>query len=257
MSIKTFSKFYYLPEITAETNKLSFKEGASGEITATINIGGYTMEDAAVELKKALESTGEFSYTVNFDRTTRSYSITAASSFSLLIQSGSTTGNSGYSIFGFTGTDLISVTGATGAVAGFSYEPQFKLQDYVASNENEFAVDATVNQAADGTVEVFQFGTESFVEMNIRYIHNSNEGNDVFRADVNAVANVLAFLSHCRKKLPLEFMPDKDTPNTFEDLLLESTPDSKDGVGFKLKELIDINLPTWYQTGVLKFRKLN
>ena len=257
MSITTFSKFYYLPEITASSNKINFSEASSGELEATLNNGGYTMEEGSVELKRALEAVGQFTYTVDFNRATRRYSIASASSFSLLITSGTNAGDTGYGLFGFSGPDVVSVTSASGALAGFGYEPQFILQDYVASSENEFSVDATVNQAANGTVEVFQFGTERFVEMNIRYIHDSAIGNSVFKADANALANAIGFLSHCRKKLPIEFMPDADSESSFENLLLESTPDSKDGVGFKIKELVNVNLPTWYETGVLKFRKLD
>jgi len=42
--------------------------------------------------------------------------------------------------------------------------------------------------------------------------------------------------------------------STFEKVILESTGESKDGVGFKIKEMYDQGLPGYYESGTLVFR---
>jgi hypothetical protein len=50
-------------------------------------------------------------------------------------------------------------------------------------------------------------------------------------------------------------MPDRDDPNTFETFILESTPESQQGVSYRLKEDLEYGTD-FYKTGVLKFRKV-
>jgi hypothetical protein len=70
------------------------------------------------------------------------------------------------------------------------------------------------------------------------------------------ISEVRAFLQHLVEKNHVEFMEDKDTEATFETFILESTEQRRDGTGYRLKERWDINLPGYYDTGILKFRLL-
>ena len=75
--------------------------------------------------------------------------------------------------------------------------------------------------------------------------------------DSSGVVNALAFLNYAITKAPLEFIPDRSNPSTYQECILESTPESQDGLAFKLKELYSINLSGYYETGTLTFRRID
>jgi hypothetical protein len=151
--------------------------------------------------------------------------------------------------------DLTATTTYTGAtVAGDAYSPQFKLQDYVSKDDLQEAVDATVNETASGKVEVVKFGTRQFYEFNIKYATDISQTTGVITNNATGVADLRRFLQFLVTKAPCEFMPDSATTSTFDNVILESTEQSSKGVGYKLKELYDQNLPGYYQTGKLRFR---
>lgn len=51
-------------------------------------------------------------------------------------------------------------------------------------------------------------------------------------------------------------MKDRDDPNSFIKLRLESTRESRSGTGYKLRERNDLKLSGYFDTGNLKFRKV-
>lgn len=257
MSLTTFSAFYYGHEITLSNYQLNFDEGGS-ELTAELNVGAYTLEEFAEEIKRAMDAAGALTYTVVVSRATRIITISAGSNFTLLSNTGSQASNSPWSIMGFstaadkTGADTYD--GDSGS--GSQYLPQFILQDHVATINNKQAVDASVNKTAAGTIELIKFGDERFLECNIKFATDiTGQDGSVIKTNASGVASLTDFMEYCITKQPIEYMANIGTKNTYQSLILESTPDSPNGTGFKLKELYDKGLAGWYETGVLKFRE--
>lgn len=258
MSLRTFSAFYFGMQITKENNLINFDEGG-GELDAELNIGGYTHTTILAEIARALNAAGGLTYTVTIDRDTRKITIAAGSNFTLLTQTGSQVANSPWQMLGFsqaanhTGDD--SYTGELGA--GFEYLPQFILQDHIDVLHWVQAAEASVNKSARGDVEVVTFGNESFLQCNIKYATNITQDGTVVQTNGSGVSDLVFFMNYIIQKLPIEYIPDVDVTDTFEQVLLESTTDSQKGVGFRLKELYDIGLPGYFETGALKFRVFN
>jgi hypothetical protein len=249
MGINTRSSFYYIQEVTKDNNVANFNEG-SGEIVANVPVGGRSIEQLMVLVQRTLTNAGSNTYIVDFDRITRLVTISADANFSLLPSS------SGFSIFTFLGFES-DQTGSDSYTAtipiGVEYVPQFRLQEFVAPEDNVENVSAKVNEAADGAVEVFSFGLRRFFEFNIKYINDYDRGkNQPIETNLNGVQETRDFLNFCIKKQPLEIMRDRDDKNSFETILLESTSGSRDGTGFKLREIRGTQ--GWYDTRKLKFR---
>lgn len=256
MALDTFSTFYYGHTISSSNLKLNFNEG-SGELTATIAIGSYTATEFATQVETAMNAVGTFTYTVTFNRADRTITIaTSDGNFSLLVNTGSENAVAVWTLMGFTGSDLSGAMTYTGdTTTGSAYSPQFKLQDYVTDEDWQQAAAASVNKTASGRVEVVKFGDETFYQMNIKWVNNYTQPDElVIKNDASGVANLRTFMQYIVDKRPIEFMADIDTPATFEKLLLESTPSNKEGTGYKLKELYDQGLPGYYETGTLVFR---
>jgi hypothetical protein len=254
MSIQTHSKFYYGYEVSDEAQWIDFDEGA-GELSAELTIGFYSLTDFAAELERALNDAGSLTYTVTVNRTTRVLTIAASGAVELLVSSGSHQGTTAYGTAGFTGADRASATSHVSAATGTAYTTQFKLQSYVDPEDFNDATYGTVNKSASGKLEVVTFGTERFIEANIKYATNIAQGaSSPIRNNATGRADLQALMRYMTSKGPLEFMPDEDVPGTFHTVILESTPDDSKGLKFKLKELYGQGLPGYFETGVLKFR---
>ncbi len=260
MALNTKSAFYFGHVITDANYQLDFDEG-SGEITAELNVGSYSLTEFITELERALNAASQLpqDYTVSVDRSTRLVTISASSSFSLLVSSGTHFGTSVFSLAGFTGANRASQTIHIGnSASGKEYLPQFELQEYVPSSNFKNPTSAAVNTSSSGVVEVVRFGNIQFMECNIKWVTN----NDVSKADwidnnPTAVEDLIEFLDNLIQKGIVEFMEDRSNRNTYETMILEKTRDSGDGVGYKLKELTSMKLPDWYETKLLTFRKIS
>ena len=254
MALLTLPKFYYGYTVSTSNNKINFNEGG-GELTGTLTVGDYSLTTFATELSAALNLAGGQTYTVTVNRTTRTLTIAASSNFDLLITSGTNASTSVYSTAGFTGADQTSTNSYEGAATGTEYKPQFYLDQYVPSGNNKQRLSSVRKESASGKVEVVSFGQVSNTTMNITFITNVNQGtNGGIETDLTAVTKALAFMDHITEIKPVEFMPDRDTPSTYEKLILLSTPQSKDGTDYELRELFGKGLPSYYETGKLVFR---
>lgn len=255
MSLKTFSKFYYGHEVTTENNLLDFDEG-SGEVTAELEAGFYSLTEYAAEIQRALNDAGALTYTVTIDRDLRELTISASAVFSLLVTTGSHVGASVWAMAGFSGADRTGASTYTGDLAsGSVYYPQFILQDHIASDKWRQAADASVNRSASGRVEVVKFGSIKYVQFSIKFATDIDQGyGGPIRSNPNGVSDLEAFMNYLITKGPFEYMPDESDSATFETLILEASPDFSEGTGFKLKELYDKNLPEVFETGILKAR---
>lgn len=252
--INTYSSFYYIDPVDDGNFYLNFNEG-SGEITAEIETGSYTPTELADAIETAMNDIGVNTYTVTFNRSDRTYTISSTVNFSLLTTSGSNVGSDIFSLIGFTGADRSGDDSYTGNLAGASkYDPQFKLQSFVDQEDLQKAVSASINKSARGDVEVVKFGTEKFFEFNIMFITNIDQGvSGPVKTNLTGVTDARNFLRFCIEKHTLEFIPDIDSL-TFYNVLLESTEEDSKGTGYRLKELYTKNLPGYFETGKLVFR---
>lgn len=260
MTIQTIPVFYYVNGITKDNNLLNFVEPliSASELTATLAVGSRSMTDLMTEVARALTDAGANDYTAVFDRDTRIVTISADSDFDLLVLSGSNLGLSAYGLIGFTGSDQTG--GATydgdGAM-GSTYSPQFKPQSFKSFDNNNEGILSSVNESASGVLEVVTFGDRRFMEMNLTFITDRlrAKGGPI-RNSQTAVADIRAFLEFLIGKSNLEFMPSESDLATFNKVILESTRKSKQGTSYELRELISRNLEDYYETGILKFRKV-
>lgn len=254
--INTASKFYFLGTSIGDTNNwIDFDEG-DGELSVQIPIGSYTLTDLALAIKTAMDSVGDLTYTVTFNRTNRKITIAATGTFSILKSTGSHLATNPWSVLGFTQSgDLSAASSYVGAgVAGDAYEPQFYLQSFVSTDDFQEAVEAVINETASGQIEVVKFGNRKFTEFNIMMATDIAQTNGVIQNNAMGVADLRRFMQFLVTKAPIEFMPNKNVPATFQKLILETTPDSQNGTGYRLRELYDRSLPGYYETGLLRFR---
>lgn len=258
MSLTTFSSFYYGYDITPDNNFLPFDEG-SGELNAELAIGSFTLTEFASAIADAMTIAGTQVYTATVDRATRIITISSIANFTLLAGTGTTVPVSCFSLAGFTSSNKTgAATYAAQNPSGFEYRPQFILQNHIATSDWKSASSSTVNKTASGRVELIKFGDEQFMQCNIKYSTNLTQpSGSPIENQASGVTNLIAFMDWCRDKKPLEYMPDRATPATFEKMILESTPFSKDGTGYKLKEMYDMKLPFYFETGDLVFRKVS
>lgn len=254
MSLNTHSRFYYGFDVDSTNSSLDFSEGGP-ELQATLRTGSYTLSEFVVEIERALDAAGGQDYSVSVARATRKITISAPGVFELLVSTGSRVGSSVYGLAGFSGADK---TGASsyvgGSGAGSEYSTQFVLQSFISSEDWRSAAEAVVNKSASGRVEVITFGTEKFTEFEFIFVTDIVQSGGPIRNNATGVIDLRNLLRFMTTKATFEFMPDEDAADTFESLILESSPSEKDGVGYRLRELFDRGLPGYYQIGPLKFR---
>jgi len=260
MSITTDPIFYFIDGVTTNNNKLNFVEPTVSptELTATLNIGSYSMSELVIEVARALNAAGSKTYTTSLDRDTRIVTITSDDTLELLITSGANAGLSTYSLLGFNGADLTGASTYDGDTAiGSTFEPQFKLQSFKDFDTNKEFIKPSINESADSTLEIITFGSRRFMSLNIRYATNRFMPKSApIRNNPTGVEDLTTFMEFLITKANLEIMKDKTVRSTFNIILLESAPGNRLGVGFDLKERFDIGLDGFFDTGILKFRKV-
>jgi len=253
MALNTFSKFYYDFVIDEDSRYLPFNEG-SGELIADVAKGSYAPTLGLFAVASAMNNAGTQSYSVTLDRLTRLVTISSTNPFSLLVATGSPASTT-FTKLGFTGSDRTGANTYTGNLPiAKEYQPQFILQDYMASDINTKSIDPTVRKTADGQVEVVRFGTEKFVEMQIRFATNRPMDGRVIKNNPSGVEDLVDFMEHVISKEALEFMPNEMDPNTYQILMIDKTADDKNGMAYSLDEQYKKNLPDIYDTGKLTFR---
>lgn len=259
MTIKTKSSFFFGHEITINFFTIPFNEGA-GDLSASLNVGTYSLTDFVIEAERAMNDAGTQTYTVSVDRTTRLITISAGSAFDLLFATGSTSGTSIFALLGFAQSDFVSLTTYTGTLgSGSEYKPQFILQNFVDFDNREDSVESSVNESASGLVEVVSFGKKNVMSTNIIFITDLQQANclgSVIEDNSIGVSDARDFMEFIVGKGNIEFIPDRDAPSTFTKCLLETTPESREGTSFELKELLGRGLAEYFETGELAFRKV-
>jgi hypothetical protein len=93
------------------------------------------------------------------------------------------------------------------------------------------------------------------MEFNLTLATDLDQGrNGIIRTDSSGVFKLREFLAYCITKGDLEYMPDKNDRSTYQTIILESTPSSSSGTGYRLEELYGRGLPEYFETGKLKWR---
>ena len=252
--ITTKPVFYYDYRINADQQFLNIDEGA-GDISIELTPNNYSAQALASEVSRALSEQGGQDYLCTFNRSARTFTISAAAPFDLLITTGANIGLGAFGIIGFTGADRTGLTSYTGDAAGKEFIPQFPLQDYVDFADFKEFAEANINESASGAVEVYSIGTRSFSEFNITLATNIDQGfNSIVRTDSQGVEKLRDFINYCITKGDLEFMKDETDRSTYQTIILESTPLSRTGTGYKLNELYGRGLAGYFETGTLKWR---
>lgn len=254
-ALKTYSKFYYGWNVTGNNQYLDFNDG-SGVKTAKITPGYYSSASLAVEIKKKMDALSALDFTVSFNRTNRKFTISTTSNFSLLGATGPFAARSFMAVIGY---NLVDKTGASSYLSdnssAYSYSPQYILQSYKDTASNRKAIDGVVNKSASGQIEVIKFGNERFMSCEVMFVTDIIQNPDsIVRTNQNGLAEFTQFIEWCTEKAPVEFMADESNTSEYEEFILESTEENKDGLDFEIKEMYDKSLPYYYRSGILKFR---
>ncbi len=255
MALKTKSLFIYGHTVNDENQYINFSENGIDELSATIEIGSYTLDQFKDAVALALNSIGDNTYTCSVDRTTLKLTISADANFDLLVTTGTQVSISAFPLMGFTTNRDSSSSYEADESTGIIYRPQTKLYDYVPFENNESTVQSKVNESSSGEIELVTYGTRRFAKFNIKYITNIT-GQYYIEDNPNAVDEINQFMSYIRLKRPFEFLENRDDVFSFVPVILESTPQSGKGTNYELNELYGEKLAYYYETGKLKLRKL-
>lgn len=261
MTIQTRPCFYYDFEVTASSVAIDFDEGGP-ELLATLRAGLYTFEGIATEIARAMNSVGIYNYQTATDRQNRVITISEENSniFSLNFSSGTRTSVTAAPIISFSTSDFSGASSYTGTIGiGKIFEPQFPLQKYVDNSDYQESVSATRNESSSGIVEICRFGTREFIEFNITYQTNSliKKRPQAIEYNPTGKDDLVDFMRWVTRVGGIELMKDRKDKTLYTNLLIERTPISSNGTGYKLKELYNRGLPEFFETGVLKFRVTN
>jgi len=254
MAVTQRSQFLYIPSIEETINQyLNFNVGA-GEQSITIPIGSYTISDLVNKISILLSDEAGQTFTCSLNRTTLKVNISSTSNFSLLPVSGSQASSSVFGILGFT-TDRSGASSYNGDLSVQTlYRPQFWLQNFVSPLHHKRSVQESINESANGLIEVVKFGIKRLTKFSIDFITNISQTNNIIENDSNAVEKAINFLDFITEKKYFEFMPDRTTPEVFYKLLLEKTDLSQTGTGYELREFYDKGLANYFSTGEMEFR---
>lgn len=242
------SSFIYGFSVTMDNNTFVIDETGT-YINCVIRVGQYSYTEYAQAVQDALNSYGGQIYTVTAQRD-RKLLISALSQFKVLpTHIGSAI--DAHPMMGFTVDTDYSTLHESDSLAGSEYFPQYMLQDYSSLESNIEYRNKVINRSTNGTMEVISYGTDRYMECNIKLITDLEVGDSPIVNNQNGVFDAVNFLTYCSSKGKIEFIPDLLDRNTFHTLRLHTTQYNSDGMGFKLTE--DSNFRDVYETGLLKF----
>ena len=257
-ALSTFSAFYFGQTVTIDNRYVDFAESATPR-TAVIDVGSYSLTRYLEKVSQAMNEAGVNTYALTVDRETRIVTLTSDAAFDLLGTSGPNASRSALTLLGLPIADQLAATSVVGtSECGSEYITQFPLQSYLPTINNKRAGNATVTKSASGNkVSVQTFGEERFMKADFKFMTNLNVAEmPRMRVNLTGEEDARTFFEYCITKSPIEFMENYNDRETFETLMLEAFPNYPDGTGYELKELYDIGLPHFYDTGVVSFRAI-
>lgn len=259
MALTSRVAFTYGHTINSTNNYINFSEdGGVTELAAIIDTGSYYLNEFGDKIAQALNQIGDNTYTVTLDRATRTFTISADANFDLLVTTGSQIEISAFSLIGYTTDKSGSNSYVADTASGSLYEPQAPIRDYQPFENNQSSVQAKVNESSSGdNIEVVSYGSRKIMTCNIKYVTDQDVTNSQYiDNDPNGVSKLRTFMEYITTKAPVEFIPDKTDLTTFTSCILESTRQSRDGVGFELRELYSEGLAFYFESGELQFRQI-
>lgn len=255
MALDKHSKFYYGFKVDDTNNVIEFAD-SSGVHKGELTQGTYTLASLVAEVNRVFNLVGGQVYTFSVSRSDRTSTISAPGVFDLLAYTGSFSHVSAFSLLGFStdadATGDSEYVGDTGC--GKEFRPQFPLQSYLPTRANSWAIDAVRKKTATGIVEAVSFGRSRMMECELLFITDIPQpDNFIIRNNPNGEADAQEFLTYATSLGEVEFMEDESSADSFEVFILEATEDDPNGMGFRLKEEYDQNLPGYFRTGILKW----
>lgn len=247
-TLLTRSQFYFGHLMTSLNQNFDFKEG-SDEFTAILPLGDMTLNEFVDELETQMNLVGGQVYTITLNRTTRVITIAAPGTFEIRID-GPFAGTSGWLLAGFNANRTGSNSYVGNIGSGSKYETQYKFFKYLSPDDMRVLESSAVTQSARGDVQVISFGDGRRMECEIKPITNLDLENEGFNFNATGLADARTFLDYITRKSKVEFMPDVADPETYYEILLDSTDYDKNGTGFALKNIA----PDMYTSGLLKWR---
>jgi hypothetical protein len=254
--IFTKSAFYYGHTVNDTNSYIDFQEGANPVTFAILDVGEYSFNDFINAFAIALNRAGNLTYTVTANRATRIITITANGTFKLFGVTGINIGRGVLGLAGFYSDTALALSHTGTLASGAAWTPQFYAQDFVDFEDNQSAVDGVIKQSTSGKVESVSFGKKKIMECNFKFITNINQNNQHITTDILGVTKARTFMEYAVSKADMEFIPDASKPDVYVKCILESTPEDQNGLGFKLKEQYSSGLTGYFETGLLKFRKV-
>lgn len=256
MALSTYSKFYYGWKVTNLNRYIDFNDGSVK--LATLAIGSYTAQELCNEVVKQMNAVSSLDFVCTFNRTTRRFTISSASSFSLLFGTGVHAAISPAPLMGYTNTDKTSATShLSEGPGGYAFNPQFIIQSYRPTTNNRKSIDGVINKSANGTIEVVKFGDERFMSGELLFITNIIQNDiSIIRTNTTGVEDYIQFIEFATEKNTIEFMPDESKLDVYQALLLESTESDTKGLDYDLIEMYDRGLAEYFRSGKLTFKLL-
>ncbi len=199
-------------------------------------------------------------FTVTYSASTNKFTIAGNAQFDLLSSTGDNTSEGIYDLIGISDSvDYSNVTSVVGGTAvGTVYQTQFMLQNYVDAEDNQLSRFPTVNKSASGTTTLLRFGVDEIFEFSFKYITNIQQSaSSPIRNNSTGKEDFRAFMQHATQKKPVDFYPDEDDNSVHYRIILDSSAESSDGTGYKLNERFDRGTVGYFDTGVMKFRKVD
>ena len=257
MRLLTLSQFFYIPQVSLGNQYFDFSEGGP-EINLEIPVGGRSPQELVNLLSREVNAGGGQDYTFTFDRVENKITISAPGNFELLPVTGVNNAQSIFPLLGFTTDRSGSNSYTADNVFATVWRPQFLLQDYVTPSQWKEKISPVINEAGDGSVESFTYGTKSFYQLNVKYICNyEQDSGSIIENNPQGEEEAESFLEFIIEKVNIEIMPDRDSPNDYDVVLFEKSTQDQNGTGYKLRELTGEGLAGFYETGNLVFRKVN
>jgi hypothetical protein len=250
MALRAPSLFLYGFQVTENNSSVDFIGTSGGpELHATLTLGFYSLSGLATEIKRQMQiADPAHTYTITVDRTiaggtqNRVSIATSGAFLSLLFASGSRTASTVATLIGFAVVDRTGSTSYTGTasagtvlvtnMAGYNYSPP-------EANKKNFGA---LNVSASGVKEAIVFATQSFWQVQFRYI-----------PELTMTTEWTPLMTWMIAQREIEFTREVTNPTVFEVGTIESTAADNLGLSYQLPEMLP-KFPFTYETGNLKFR---
>lgn len=247
------SEFNYPIKVKAGENLLYFEEADGTPFNISVKEGCYTPECLMDEINKALAALG-YTITFTYERENNRIRINDSNVFRIkLFEVGSLAFafQLGFPDEGDLQDDLEYFTRNP---LTRKYRVQFCLQSLLRCEDNKRLKDAVVTESISGKYECFHCGEESFFEFNMRFITDVKQDCLFMYSNPNGVQDARDLFDNMICKEQFEFIPDCTKPNEYYTLVLDQTPESREGTGYELKEMYEQGLCGYYETGLLRFK---